>query len=72
LLIAEESLTEDDGSVSNAVDRCRVHSPCRYIPPVQVAQIEKRKSIPLNTNEVSFLGTTEIVAFVQSVARPTN
>jgi major vault protein len=28
-----------------------VFGPCRYIPPVEVILIEKRKSIPLDTNE---------------------
>jgi major vault protein len=50
-LRAIETHTEDDGTVRNAVDRWMVHGPCRYIPPVQVALIEKRKSIPLDTNE---------------------
>lgn len=28
-----------------------VYGPCRYVPPVQVSLIEKRRSIPLDTNE---------------------
>lgn len=28
-----------------------VYGPCRYIPPVEVVLIEKRRSIPLDTNE---------------------
>jgi major vault protein len=51
LLRAEETHTEEDGTVRNAVDRWMVHGPCRYIPPVQVTIIEQRKSIPLDTNE---------------------
>ena len=51
LMRAEETHTEEDGTVRNAVDRWMVHGPCRYIPPVEVEIIEKRKSIPLDTNE---------------------
>lgn len=51
LLLAVETHTEEDGTERKAVDRWMVHGPCRYIPPVQVALIEKRKSIPLDTNE---------------------
>ncbi len=34
LLRAEETHTEEDGTVRNAVDRWMVHGPCRFIPPV--------------------------------------
>lgn len=51
LLRAEETHTEEDGTVRNAVDRWMVHGPRRYIPPVQVALLEKRRSIPLDSNE---------------------
>ena len=51
LLRAEETHTESDGTVRNAVDRWMVHGPCRYTPPVEVTLIEKRRSIPLDSNE---------------------
>jgi len=51
LLRAEETHTEEDGTVRNAVDRWMVYGPCRFIPPVQVTLIERRRSIPLDTNE---------------------
>ena len=51
LLRAEETHTEADGTVRNAVDRWMVYGPCRYTLPVQVALLEKRKSIPLDSNE---------------------
>ena len=51
LLRAEETYTEEDGTVRNAVDRWMVYGPCRFIPPVQVALIERRRSIPLDTIE---------------------
>jgi len=51
LVRAEETHTEADGKVRNAVDRWMIFGPCRYVPPVEVYIIEKRKSIPLDTNE---------------------
>ena len=51
LLRAEETHKEEDGTVRNAVDRWMIKGPCRYTPPVQVILLEKRKSIPLDTNE---------------------
>jgi major vault protein len=51
LLRAEETHTEADGTVRNAVDRWMVKGPCRYTPPVQVILLEKRTTIPLDTNE---------------------
>ena len=51
LVRAEENFTEPDGTVRNAVDRWMVHGPCMYIPPVEVKLLEKRKAIPLDTNE---------------------
>jgi major vault protein len=37
--------------VRNAVDRWMVYGPCRFIPPVEVELLERRKSIPLDKNE---------------------
>lgn len=33
------------------MDRWMIFGPCRYVPPVEVNILEKRKSIPLDTNE---------------------
>lgn len=48
---AEETHKEEDGTLRNAVDRWMVFGPFRYIPPVEVFIIQKRKSIPLDINE---------------------
>ena len=34
LIRAEETHTEADGTVRNAVDRWMIHGPCKYIPSV--------------------------------------
>jgi len=51
LVRAEETFEEEDGTKRNAVDRWMVFGPCRYVPPVEVYIIQKRKSIPLDSNE---------------------
>lgn len=51
LVRAEETHKEEDGKVRNAVDRWMIFGPCRYVPSVEVYIIQKRKSIPLDTNE---------------------
>lgn len=51
LVRAEETFKEEDGTVRNAVDRWMVFGPCRYVPAVEVYIIQKRKSIPLDSNE---------------------
>lgn len=51
LVRAEETHKEEDGKVRNAVDRWMIFGPCRYVPPVEVYIIQKRKSIPLDVNE---------------------
>lgn len=58
LLRADEAHTEADGTVRNAVDRWMVHGPCRYTLPVEVKLLEKRKSIPLDTNEGIYIRDT--------------
>jgi major vault protein len=51
LVRAEETHKDEDGTLKNAVDRWMVFGPCRYVPPVEVYIIQKRKAIPLDINE---------------------
>lgn len=51
LVRALETHKDENGTARNAVDRWMVHGPCRYVPPVEVEIIERRKSIPLDSNE---------------------
>jgi major vault protein len=41
-----------------AGDRWMVYGPCRYVLPVEVVLIEKRKSIPLDSNEGIYVRDT--------------
>jgi major vault protein len=41
-----------------AGDRWMVYGPCRYILPVEVVLIEKRRSIPLDKNEGIYVRDT--------------
>jgi major vault protein len=51
LVRAEETHTDAEGKLRNAVDRWMIFGPCRYVPPVEVFIIQSRKSIPLDKNE---------------------
>ena len=51
LVRALETHTDESGALRNAVDRWMVRGPCRYVPPVEVEIIERRRSIPLDSNE---------------------
>jgi major vault protein len=51
LVRAEEAHKDENGVERGAVDRWMVFGRCRYVPRVEVKVIERRKSIPLDTNE---------------------
>jgi major vault protein len=51
LVRAEEAHTDENGVERAAVDRWMIHGPCRYVPSERVEVVERRQSIPLDTNE---------------------
>ena len=51
LIRAVEAHTDDNGVERAAVDRWMIFGPSRFVPTVEVEVVERRKSIPLDTNE---------------------
>ena len=51
LIRAVEAHTDENGVERAAVDRWMIFGPSRFVPTVEVEVVERRKSIPLDTNE---------------------
>jgi len=51
LLRAKEEFTDESKVLHQPGDRWMVYGPCDFIPDVQVEVVERRHSIPLDTNE---------------------
>ena len=51
LIRADEAHKDENGVDRAAVDRWMIFGPCRYVPTVEVQVVERRESIPLDTNE---------------------
>ena len=51
LIRAVEAHTDENGVERAAVDRWMIFGPSRFVPIVEVEVVERRKSIPLDTNE---------------------